>query len=78
MDSSLGEVLDLATTSSTIVCFMKLTHVLLHVEVPAEPFATYCTLKWLLVIVCVHMEGKVIDLVKGFITYMALVDYAQR
>ncbi|CAL4121134.1 unnamed protein product, partial [Meganyctiphanes norvegica] len=60
-------------TSTTIVCVMQLTHMLLQVKIPAKAFATYCTLKWLLVIVCVHMECQIINLMEGLITDMTFV-----
>lgn len=46
---------------------------LLEIKVPAESFATYFTGKWLLVVVRVHVESQVVDLVESFVTYVTLV-----
>lgn len=52
---------------------MQLPDVLLQVEVAAEAFATSGAGEGLLVVVCVHVEGQVVDLVEGLIADGALV-----
>lgn len=45
---------------------MQLPDVFLKVKVPAEAFSTGGAGEGLLVIVCVHVEGQVVDLVERF------------
>lgn len=52
---------------------MQLPDVLLQVEVAAEAFATSGAGEGLLVVVCVHVEGQIVDLVEGLIADGALV-----
>lgn len=52
---------------------MQLPDVLLQVEVAAEAFATSGAGEGLLVVVRVHVEGQIVDLVEGLIADGALV-----
>lgn len=52
---------------------MQLPDVLLQVEVAAESFATSGAGEGLLVVVRVHVEGQIVDLVEGLIADGALV-----
>lgn len=52
---------------------VKLPHVLLEVEIPAEPFSAHFARVWLLVVVRVHMESQIIHLVEGLVANAALV-----
>lgn len=45
---------------------MELPDVFLQVKVPAEAFATGGAGEGLLVVVCVHVEGQVVDLMERF------------
>lgn len=57
---------------------MKLARVLLEVKVPAEPLAAHLARVRFLVIVRVHVEGQVVDLVKSFVADGALVGLLTR
>lgn len=46
---------------------------LLEIKVPAEPFSTNAAGERFPLVVCVHVEGQVVDLVEGFIAYAAFV-----
>lgn len=52
---------------------MQLPNVLLQVKVATETFATGGAGEGLLVIVCVHVKGQVVDLVEGLVADRALV-----
>lgn len=52
---------------------VELPHVLLEVEVPAEPLAANGAGEGLLVVVRVHVECEVVDLVEGLVADAALV-----
>lgn len=52
---------------------MQLPHVLLQVEVPAEALAAYLAGERFLVVVRVHMESKIVDLVECLVTDVAFV-----
>jgi len=54
---------------------MQFPHVFLEVKVSTKAFATDLAGEWFLVIVCVHMECQIIDLMKRFIAYVALVRF---
>ena len=45
---------------------------LFEVEIPAEPFAAFLACKWLLIIMRVHVECQIIDLMEGFAADVAL------
>jgi hypothetical protein len=47
--------------------FMQLPHVLLEVKVPTKSFPTSLTSEGLLVIVRVHVESKIVDLVESLV-----------
>lgn len=51
---------------------MKFADVLLEVKVPAEALAARGASKGLLVVVCVHVEGEVVDLVESLVADIAL------
>lgn len=51
---------------------MQFTHMFLQVEVPAESFATGGAGEGFLVVVGVHVEGQVVDLMKCLVTDIAL------
>ena len=44
----------------------------LEIKVPAEPLPAQMTREGFLIVVCVHVEGEVIDLMERFVTYRAL------
>lgn len=48
-----------------VAAFVQLSHMFLEVEVAAEAFAACGAREWLLVVVRVHVEGEVVDLVEG-------------
>lgn len=52
---------------------VELPHVLLQVEVPAEALAAYLAGERFLVVVRVHMESEIVDLVECLIADVALV-----
>lgn len=52
---------------------MQLPDVFLQVKVAAEAFATGDAGEGLLVIVCVHVKGQVVDLMEGLVAYGTLV-----
>lgn len=52
---------------------VQLPHVLLQVEVPAEALAAYLAGERFLVVVRVHMESKIVDLVECLVTDVAFV-----
>lgn len=52
---------------------MQLPHVLLQVEVPAEPFAAGLAGERFLVVVRVHVEGQIVDLMERLVADVALV-----
>jgi hypothetical protein len=52
---------------------MKFPHVFLEVKVPAESFVTNVTSVGFLVVVCMHVKGEIVDLVKGLVTNVTLV-----
>ena len=52
---------------------MQLPHVLLQVEVPAESLAADLAAEGLLIVVGVHVEGEVVDLVEGLVADVAFV-----
>lgn len=52
---------------------VQLSHVLLKVEVSAESFGADFTREGFLVVVGVHVKGKVVDLVKCLVTNVAFV-----
>lgn len=45
----------------------------LQIEITAESFRAEFTREWLLVVVCVHMEGKVIYLMKRLVANGAFI-----
>ena len=51
---------------------MEFPHVLLEVEVPAEALAADLAAEGLLVVVRVHVEGEIVDLVEGLVADVAL------
>lgn len=51
---------------------MQLADVLLEVKVPAEAFATRGARERLLVVVSVHVEGEVVNLVESLVADTAL------
>lgn len=53
--------------------FVQFPHVLLKIEVPAETFAAHAACERLLVVVRVHVEGQVVDLVEGLAAHRAFV-----
>lgn len=57
--------------SSTDV--VQFSHMFLEIEVPTETFCTNFAGEWLFVVVCVHMEGEIVHLVKGLVADVALV-----
>lgn len=52
---------------------MQFAHVLLQVEVPAEPFAAYPAGERLFVVVRVHVEGQVVHLVERLVAHGTLI-----
>lgn len=52
---------------------VQFPHVLLEVEVPAEALAADGTLEGLFVVVGVHVEGEVVDLMEGLVAHVAFV-----
>jgi hypothetical protein len=46
---------------------------LFKVEIPAKAFGTYATRKRFPFVVGVHVEGKVVNLMKSFVAYVAFV-----
>lgn len=52
---------------------MQFADVFLEIEVSAEPFAAGRACEGLLVVVSVHVEGQVVDLVEGLVADGALV-----
>jgi len=47
--------------------------VLLQIKVTAESFTTDAAREWLLVVMCVHVKGQVVDLMEGFVAHYTLV-----
>lgn len=52
---------------------VQLPDMFFQVEVAAETLATGCTGEGLLVVMCVHVEGQIVDLMEGFVADGALV-----
>ena len=52
---------------------MEFSHVFLEVKVPAEALPTDVTGEGLLVVVGVHVEGQVVDLMEGLVTNVTFV-----
>lgn len=52
---------------------MKFPHMLLKIKVPAEPLTTNLAREGLLVIVRMHVERQIVDLMKRLVTNVALV-----
>src|SRR5277367_2648354 len=53
--------------------FVQLADVFLEIKVPTEALAADPARKGFLVVVRVHVEGQVVDLVEGLVAYRALV-----
>ena len=52
--------------------FMQFTDMLFKVKIPAEPFTTFLTCKWFLIIVRVHVKCQIVHLMESLSTDMAL------
>ena len=59
--------------SGSAAVIMQLAHVLLQVKVATEALGTDPARVWLFVVVRVHVERQVVDLVKRLVTDLALV-----
>lgn len=52
---------------------MQLSHVFLQIEIPTESFGAYFARVGFLVIVGMHVECEIVDLVEGFVANVTLV-----
>lgn len=68
-----ASVLTTTGSSTAAVDIVQLSHVLFQVEVSAEAFSADFALKGLLVVVRVHVERQVVDLMKRLLTNLTLV-----
>lgn len=59
----------------THCCLMQFTHVLFKVKVTTETFTAHLARKGFLIIVCMHMKSKIINLVKCFGTNRAFIRF---
>lgn len=60
-----------------VVCrgFVEFSHVFFQVEISAESFSAHSARERFFVVVGVHVEGEVVDLVEGFRTDCAFVGF---
>lgn len=65
-----GVLIDIEWTATDV---MQLAHVFLQVEVATETLVTNPTRIGLLVVVGVHVEGEIVDLMESLVAYVALV-----
>lgn len=59
--------------TATNATIMQFPNVLLQIEIAAESFGTNPTCEWLFIVVRVHVEGEIVDLMKGLLANVAFV-----
>ena len=68
----------ITTATTTAMMMMNITHMLFEIKITAKSFGTHATLIRLEVRMRVHMEFKIVDLMKRFITQRAFVFFRAR
>lgn len=54
---------------------VEFPRMLLQVEIPAEAFSAYIASKRFPLVVCMHVEGQVVDLVECLVAYRTFVSF---